>query len=177
MAGAAMELDHCKRMVARLTTLHHTVERLHAATRPADVAHVVDDIVVRTVGATACAIYEVDAASEELKLVSITSREIGVPSVLRRREAHIADPVTSGRLFINDAGELNDCAPWERTLRACIPVKLSGRVTAVIAVFGLHASKKNFEPQDIEVFDVLSRHVGVAFNTAAANERATTGHS
>ena len=169
MTGSALELDHCKRMVARLTTLHHTVERLHAATRRADVARVVDDVVVKTLDGKDCAIYELDSTGEELRLVSVTSPDLGIPRVVKPGTGLIGHPVASGRSFINNMSRIG-CAPWERTLRACIPVKFCGRVTGVIAIFGLEASKKDFAPLDLEVFDVLSRHVAVALHTTAANE-------
>jgi GAF domain-containing protein len=171
MNGAALELDHCKRMVARLTTLHHTVERLHAALRKDDVAHVVNDVVLKTIGGKDCAIYAFDPSRERLRLMNVTSGNVGAPNELPRQDSLIGGPAVSGHLFINNTGDLTDCAPWERTLRAAIPVKFLGRVTALIAIFGLDASKKHFTPLDVEMFDVLSRHVGVALNTAAANEQ------
>ena len=68
---------------------------------------------------------------------------------------------------MNNIGELDDVAPWERKLRACVPLKYLGRVVGAVAIFGMRASKKRLAPIDVELFDLLSRHGGIALNTAA----------
>jgi GAF domain-containing protein len=170
VTSIALELDECKRVIARLTALHHTVERLHACVRSADVTRVVEDIVVNTIGGRSCAVFAFDDERSRLQLLSARPGEVEIPREVTG-EGLVAGAAMSGRLFMNNIGELTDCASWERTLRACVPVRYCDRVIAVIAMFGLDPSKKRFTPLDVELFDLLSRHAGVALNTAAVLER------
>ena len=169
MTSVALELDQCKRMIARLTALHHAVERLHACMRTADVGRVVEDIAISTIGAKSCAFFAFDDERSQLRLLNASSVGPEIPREIAG-EGLIVSTAASGRLFMNNIGDVTGVAPWEQTLRACIPVKYLDRVTAVIAIFGLESTKKRFSPLDVELFDLLSRHTGVALNTAATSE-------
>jgi hypothetical protein len=53
-------------------------------------------------------------------------------------------------------------APGEEGLTACIPLILEGRVTGVIAIFGLLSHKAALEAVDCEIFDLLARQASMA---------------
>ncbi|HUR82515.1 MAG TPA: GAF domain-containing protein [Thermoanaerobaculia bacterium] len=50
----------------------------------------------------------------------------------------------------------------ERTLSACIPLKLDDLVVGAIGVFRLLPQKAGFEPIDLELFDLLASHAASA---------------
>jgi len=160
------ELDHWKRMCARLTTLHTAIERLHAAATPVDVCAVIEDITMNVIGGEACAIYVVDESASHLSLLS-GSAGVEVPPRVKWREGLVGTAAASGHLFMNSIGDLDDVSPWERKLRACVPLKYLGRVVGAVAILGMRPSKKRFAPIDVELFDLLGRHGGLALNTAA----------
>jgi len=163
---SSSELDHWKRMCARLTTLHTAIERLHAAMQPSDVCAVIADLAVNVVGGETCAIYVIDESASQLNLLS-NSAGAEVPPHVRWREGLVGTAAASGHLFMNSIGDLDDASPWERKLRACVPLKYLGRVVGAVAIFGMRLSKKRFAPIDVELFDLLGRHGGLALNTAA----------
>jgi len=73
----------------------------------------------------------------------------------------IGSVARTGTLFLTTA----DAAPretLERTLTACLPLKLDDKVVGVIAIFSLLQQKTGLEPVDHELLDLLESHAASA---------------
>jgi GAF domain len=160
------QLDQSSRTSSRLATLYVAIERLHDSLQRAKVCEAIEDIVINVIGGEQCALFEVDSNSACLNLIS----SVGVdPEPLREvgfGEGLVGRVAASGRLFVKRDGDLNDCALWEDTLNACIPLKYCGRLTGVIAIFGMQVEKVDFTPIDIEMFELLTKHGALALHAA-----------
>src|SRR5439155_1741475 len=69
---------------------------------------------------------------------------------------------TAGR--VAQQGETYAGGDDDSDLVACIPLKLDGRVTGLIAIHRLLAHKASLEPLDHELFDLLATHAATALH-------------
>ncbi len=86
----------------------------------------------------------------------------------------IGRAAATGETSLYGPGGSAEHPPEEPELTACVPLKLSGRVFGVIAVFRLLPQKAGLEPLDRELFDLLATHAATALYCASLSERVRT---
>lgn len=121
----------------------------------------IQEIVINLIGSEELAIWEVDEELDTLSLVSSFGIDESDWTVVPIGKGTIGSVARTGTLFLTTA----DAAPQEtleRTLTACLPLKLDDKVVGVIAIFSLLQQKTGLEPVDHELLDLLGSHAASA---------------
>jgi len=157
---------------SNLANLYVASYRLHGTLDRGQVLEVIQEIVINLIGSEEMAIFEMEQDNEALRLIS----SFGVnPEPLKL--------VSLGRGAIGTSAESGEIAIWspadspegEQGLTACVPLKLDGRVTGAIAVFGLLPQKQDLGSLDRELFDLLATHAATAMYCTSLH--AKTGYA
>jgi GAF domain-containing protein len=153
---AELEAAASQRM-GRLAQLLASALQLHAALLPADVLTVIKEIVANMIG------------SEEMGIFARRADGLLVPL------DGIGDDVAA--LGLIHAAALRDCMAAGKTLlgdqpAACVPLLMDGRAMGVIAVFRLLPQKPTLDEGDLELFELLATHAGLALHHAELREGA-----
>jgi hypothetical protein len=163
----------------RLTTLEDectnfanfyvAVERLYLAAGRDDALNAIVEIVANLVGSEEVAIFEVGDDALKLALAR------GVPeeplSQIPLGAGQLGWAVSKGQVLLpqsNPIPGMPPALPYERSLTACVPFLVRGRVTGAVSVFGLLPQKPALTAFDHAIFEALHRHAGLALYVATA---------
>jgi len=144
---------------SNLANLYVASYRLHGTLDRKQVLEVIQEIVINLIGSEEIGIFEMQEDGQSIRLVS----SFGIdPELLQQ--------VQLGTGAIGMSAQTGEVAIWPRDaspqpelgLTACVPLKLDGRVTGVIAIFGLLPQKPDLGPLDRELFDLLATHAATA---------------
>jgi len=144
---------------SNLANLYVASYRLHGTLDRRQVLEVIQEIIINLIGSEEIGIFEMDDDGASLRLIS----SFGIdPEPLRQ--------ILLGRGPIGASAQTGEVAVWPRSaaseenqgLTACVPLKLDGRVTGVLAIFGLLPQKPDLGPLDRELFDLLATHAATA---------------
>jgi len=144
---------------SNLANLYVASYRLHGTLDRKQVLEVIQEIVINLIGSEEIGIFEMEEDGRSIRLIS----SFGIdPTPLQQ--------VKLGRGAIGTSAQTGNVAKWprgawpepEQSLTACVPLKLDGRVTGVIAIFGLLPQKSDLGPLDLELFDLLATHAATA---------------
>ncbi|HEX7680349.1 MAG TPA: hypothetical protein VF713_19615, partial [Thermoanaerobaculia bacterium] len=64
-----------------------------------------------------------------------------------------------------------DLLPPEGDMIACVPLKLDGSVTGVVAIYALLPHKSSLEQLDYELFELLASHAATALYCTSPHDR------
>jgi regulator of replication initiation timing len=146
---------------ANLANLYVASYQLHGTLDRAAVVMAIEEIVVNLIGSESFAIFEYSPA--------LGLELIGSVGLTEAHEAEALKPEGRVRRTI-DGGEAI-LLPPEGDVVACIPLKLDGNVTGVIAINALLPHKTTLEPLDYELFDLLASHAATALYCTSLHER------
>lgn len=148
---------------ANLASLYVTTYRLHSTLERQGVLDIIQEIIINLIGSEEMAIFEMDEDGRALRLVEFFGIDPEAYACVPLGAGTIGRAALSGELHIAEkpAGDLVGDA--DRVL-ACIPLKLGGRVTGLIAIFSLLGQKAGIEPLDRELFDLLATHAATALH-------------
>jgi hypothetical protein len=154
------EFNQVEQQNNNLTNLYVASYRLHGTLDRNDVVSTIQEIIANLVGSEEHAIYEMTPGGSTLSLVA----SIGIDADRYREVTKGSGPIgrvaMTGDPFV--VVDEKDKDPEEPELSACIPLKLNGEVSGVIALFRLLPQKPRFEPVDHELFDLLATHAATA---------------
>jgi len=146
-----------------LMNLYVASYRLHGTLDRQEVLGTIQEIVANLVGCEEQAIFEVDPAGSELRLVASVGIDRAAYSSVVLGEGVIGRTALDGQAFVAGENQCGDSAgAGEASITACIPLKLNGRVTGAIALFRLLPQKQSLEEVDHELFDLLATHAATA---------------
>lgn len=143
---------------SNLANLYVASYRLHATLNRDEVLATIQEIIINLVGCEEFVVFELDEQQARLSPVA----HFGVAPE-RLSEVHVGTgPIgriaLEGDLWIGNGRS----ATSENDLTACIPLKLDGRVTGVIALYRLLDHKPKLESLDHELFELLATHAAPA---------------
>jgi GAF domain-containing protein len=149
-----------------LANLYVASYRLHESLSREEIIGVIQEIVINLIGSEELAIFE--RANDELDLIAshgidleqLRSTMLGSKGVGSVRDV-AAGVMDSGACYVASPEQR---AQSESNLSACVPLVLNGESIGAIAVFRLLAHKPEFEPLDLELFDLLASHAAVALH-------------
>jgi hypothetical protein len=147
-----------------LANLYVATYGLHGTLDRSEVLRVIKEIIANLVGCEEVAIYELDSRGKSLELLASVGLELDVYGSLPTESGLIWDAVRSGKTYIAGNGA-HEGLPHERTLTACVPLKIEGKVSGAIALFRLLGHKPGLEPLDFELFDLLASQASIALHT------------
>ncbi len=147
----------------KLANLYVASYRLHETSDRDDVLVALQEIVINLIGSEDFVILERKRDSERLTVAASFGVEPERIADLDLTRGPIADAARSGELYLVDpeSGAGGD-------VLACIPLKLSGQVHGVIAIFRLLDHKGMLEELDYELFDLLASHAATALCVSGA---------
>jgi hypothetical protein len=146
-----------------LANLYVASYRLHETLDWDEVISVIQEIVVDLIGSEEMAIFE---ANEQggLDLVASIGMDVDrlepialAPGRIGRALGRIKKVAATGERYVADGKSDGDS-----DLIACLPLKIDGRVTGVVAMFSLLNQKPGLEALDYELFDLLATHAATA---------------
>jgi len=158
---------------SNLANLYVASYRLHGTLDRGEVIQTIHEIVTNLVGSEEMGLFELDEAGGGLTLVS----SFGIDANRFRRIALGAGVIgrvaVGGKTHVSQRDGLAGARPEEGELTACVPLKLGGKVTGVLAVFRLLPQKPGLEPLDNELFDLLADQAATALYSTALHARLT----
>ena len=149
-----------------LANLYVASYRLHESLSREEIIGVIQEIVINLIGSEELAIFE--RANDELDLIASHGIDLEQlrSTMLDSKGVGSVRDVAAG---VMDSGACYVASPEQRAqsesnLSACVPLVLNGESIGAIAVFRLLAHKPEFEPLDLELFDLLASHAAVALH-------------
>lgn len=163
---ADIELQH-----SNLAGLYVASYRLHETlSRPA-LLDVIQEIVANLIGSEELAVFELAPGGDRLVLASAYGIERGPWREVALDAGVIGRAARTGETWVTSGLKDQALLPQEDRLTACIPLKLQGQVTGVIAIFRLLPQKPHIEEADHELFDLLAVHAGMALYATGLHAR------
>ena len=166
----AREYGDVEQQNANLANLYVASYQLHGTLEREQVLGAIQEIVSNLVGSEEIGLFKVDGASGGLELV----RSAGIDAAAFRRIAPgqgvIGRVAREGRIHLTERDGLAGARTEEAQLTACVPLKLGGKVAAVLALFRLLPQKPALEPLDQELFDLLSNQAAMALYCTCLHE-------
>jgi hypothetical protein len=163
----AIEAQH-----SNLASLYVASYRLHETLSRQVLLDTIQEIVANLVGSEQLAVLELDESGTELVLCEAYGIDRGPLERIPVAAGVIGRTARTGELWVV-ADEPDDrLLPEESDLTACIPLRLEGEVTGVIAVFRLLPQKSKLEELDYELFDLLGLHAAMALYCTKLHGRA-----
>lgn len=158
---------------SNLANLYVASYRLHATVDRQEVLSVLQEIVANLIGSEQLAIFELDPETSALSLVASFGIDPVQHAGVKLGIGIIGRVAANGQAFVRDQAEIRAGLPAEADLTACVPLKMDGRITGVIALFRLLPQKNGFEAVDNELFDLLATHAATALYCSALHARLT----
>lgn len=150
-----------------LANLYVASYQLHGTLNREAVLAAIVEIVINLVGSEELAVWELDDASRELRLIASFGIDADAWNRVRLGNGVIGACAATGQPFV--AGSETLSLGPERTLTACIPLRLDETVVGAIAIFRLLQQKQQLEPIDHELFELLASHAASALYCTRAS--------
>jgi GAF domain-containing protein len=136
--------------------------RLHATLDRHEVIAAIQEILTTFVQAKEAGLFEIDSGKQSLELVASFGLEGDDCRSIPLRAGLIGLTAFTGEALLVDPAQVSGATGLESRLTACVPLKLGGIVTGVIAIFGLLPPKSRIEGFDLELFRLLATQAAVA---------------
>jgi hypothetical protein len=147
---------------SNLANLYVASYRLHGTLDRAEVIAAIQEIIANLVGSEEAALFEIDPDKQALELVASFGVDRDQCPPLPVGSGLIGLTARTGEILVVDPSQVSGATGLESRLTACIPLKLDGTVTGVIAIFGLLPQKGGIEDLDRELFDLLATQAAFA---------------
>ncbi len=147
---------------SNLANLYVASYRLHGTLDRKEVIAAIQEIIANLIGSEEAVLFELDAERQSLEPLATfgVGREECPPVPVG--SGLIGLTARTGEVLVVDPAQLSGAVGLESRLTACVPLKLDGRVTGVIAIFGLLPQKGGIEDLDRELFDLLATQAAFA---------------
>jgi hypothetical protein len=157
-----------------LANLYVASYRLHATLDRKEVLGIVQEIIINLIGCEELAIFEVAANDSRLSLVASLGIDPARYQAISLGSGPIGRAGLTGETYLAAPTRKSGTrgSPDETDLTACIPMKLEGRVSGVIALFRLLPQKPRLEALDHELCGLLATHAAVALYCTALHAAA-----
>lgn len=145
-----------------LANLYVSAYRLHATLNRQEVLDIMQEIIINLIGSEELGIFEMDKDGRGLTLLA----SFGIDSERYRRIPTglglIGRTAVTGETYLRAQADDESEGLEENELTACVPLKLKGQVTGVIAIFRLLQQKKGYEQIDHELLNLLAEQSAMA---------------
>jgi len=156
---------------SNLANLYVASYRLHGTLDRRQVLEVIQEIVINLIGSEEMGIFEMEEDGSSLRLISSFGIDPEPLKMVPLGRGAIGASAQSGEVAIWSRADSSD---GEQGLTACVPLKLDGRVTGVIAIFGLLPQKPDLGPLDHELLDLLATHAATALYCTSLHAKTTS---
>jgi len=142
---------------ASLLNLYVAAYRLNGTLDRKEVLSALEEIIANMIGSEQIGIFELDEELGELTLIS----SVGIDAERYRSvpldHGAIGHAARTGEIYLGGKATAADA-----TVTACVPMTVGGRVGGVIAIFELLGQKSGLDSDDLELFNLLRTHAGMA---------------
>src|SRR5271169_2555176 len=156
---------------SNLANLYVASYRLHSTLDRKEVLAAVQEIVANLIGCEELGLYEMEADGSRLKLAASFGIDPEAHRHVEVGEGRIGRAARTGAPDVGNKAAEASLRPEEADLSACVPLKVDGRVTGLLALFRLLPQKTGFEPVDHELFELLATHAATALYSCGLQER------
>lgn len=160
---------------SNLANLYVASYRLHATLDRREILGSIQEIIINLIGSEEFGIFDLDTGESTLSLTA----SVGIDATRYRRipvgAGRIGETARTAKVYLAGGEENPSASPEEAPLIACIPLKVDGKVTGVIAIFRLLQHKTALETVDQEMFDLLATHAAVALYCSGLHARMAAG--
>jgi hypothetical protein len=156
---------------SNLANLYVASYRLHATVDRREVLSILQEIVANLIGCEELAVFELDSKTSALSLVTSFGIDPARYGGVSLGAGIIGCVASNGQAFVRDQVDMGAGLPEEADLTACVPLKLDGKITGVLAMFRLLPQKNGFEAVDNELFDLLATHAATALYCSGLHAR------
>jgi GAF domain-containing protein len=147
--------------IGDLANLFVAVNSIHGATDTAGVVVAVREIVANLVGSEEMAIFEAERGTGRLTLVAALGIDPAAVQDLRLGQGAVGEVAATGQPLIRREGGTGEPGT-DGALTACLPLLVGSSVVGALAIYRLLPHKHALEQVDLDLFDLLSAHVGAA---------------
>lgn len=165
------EYSDVEQQNANLANLYVASYQLHGTLDREELLGIIQEIVANLVGSEEMGLFEVDGNGGGLELVRSAGIDAGPFRHIAPRQGVIGRVAHDGRTHVTERDGLLGARAEEAQLTACVPLKLRGRVMAVLALFRLLPQKTHFESLDQELFDLLADQAAMALYCSSLHRR------
>jgi K+-sensing histidine kinase KdpD len=149
---------------SELATLLVASRRLQGTLDPQEIATAIEEIIVNLIGSEEFGVFEISQDGSSLIPIAHHHHGIAPPPLCEIPVGNgtLGTVFTTGEAVVEPGNDGRDGEPI-----ACIPLKVDGRVTGVIAIFSLLPHKGGaLDELDLALLDTLSTQAGVALRCA-----------
>jgi putative methionine-R-sulfoxide reductase with GAF domain len=168
--GYSSRYTEIEQQNSNLANLYVASYRLHGTLDRKEVVDTIQEIIANLVGSEEAGLFELNEDGARLDLVASFGLPPGSCPSVPLGSGLIGKAAQTGEILVVEPGQ----APAdgiESRLTACVPLTLDGRVTGVIAIFGLLPQKAGIEAVDRELFDLLATHAATALYCTSLHAR------
>ena len=156
---------------SNLANLYVASYRLHGTLDRKEVVAAVQEIIANLIGSEEAALFELDAERQTLELVASFGVSHDECEPIPVGHGLIGLTARTGEVLVVDPAQLSGATGLQSRLTACVPLKLDGNVTGVIAIFGVLPQKGGIEDLDRELFDLLATQAAFALYCTALHAK------
>ncbi len=165
----AQEYVEVEQQNANLANLYVASYQLHGTLEREEVLGTIQEIVANLVGSEEMGLFELDG--DDLALVRAQGIDPRKFERIAPGQGIIGRVAREGHTHVTERDGLAGARPEEAQLTACVPLKLRGKVMAVLALFRLLPQKAGLEPLDQELFDLLADQAAMALYCTGLHRR------
>jgi GAF domain-containing protein len=133
------------------------------------VLQAVEDVVASLLGCEQMAVFEVSGSPPVLLPVNVRGLPPGRLGPVRLGEGVVGRVAHSGEVWL--AGEGAGFCDERPALSACVPLKVDGEVTGVLALYTLLEHRERLGADDRELLELLSLHAATALYASRLRRR------
>ena len=163
MASTARFIDEQQEMIAvsNLANLYSLTDKLFGTRGRKQVLESIHSIASTLTGSDEIAIFEVDPARTGLTLLAAAGIEAKDLRSIPMNVGLIGRAATSGEIY-ERFFDLDATLPAERTLQACIPLKMDRTVIGLVAIFDSKGTSFLRDPLNRDWIRVFATHAAAA---------------
>lgn len=145
---------------ASLLNLYVAAYRLNGTLERKEVLGALEEIIANMIGSEQIAIYELDEERDCLLLISSIGIDAERYAEVPLASGAIGHAARTGEIYLG--GKATNAEDGDLTVTACIPMTVGTEVGGVIAIFELLGQKQGLDSDDLELFNLLRTHAGMA---------------
>jgi len=159
-----------------LANLYVASYQLHGTVELPQVLAAILEIVTNLIGSEEIAVFEMNDEATALRLLTSVGIDPEPLQEIPVGDGLIGACARTAEIFVaREGAESGGRVPHERSLSACIPLKLSQRVSGAVALFRLLPQKSELGALDRELFELLATHAATALYCASLHARVSAG--
>lgn len=173
-AGQRAQYALIEEQNANLANLYVASYRLHERLDRDGVLAVIKEILANLIGSEEVGVFELSAGGAELRALATSGLDARRFQTIGAHGGIIGAALASGDIYVLGDTVRSAALPHEEHLTACIPLRLAGTVTGVIAIYRLLPQKPALTRIDRELLELLATHAAAALYCSALHDRFTT---